>query len=250
MPTFPDRVLHHDAAINATDLARRAFEARPTRPEAPADLARAARAAGMNESAATLCLDALEDALRKGRPEIFNTDQGAQFTSGGIYRQTGSRRGADQHGRPRALVGQRLCRAAVAQLEIRGGPFESLCQCSRGAQWHRPTIPLLQREPTAPGFDLQNSRRRCGRPRCALWICRCAWTTLAPRPQLHGSNNSITCCTSDEEEERTSPYQRTPVVLRLGSTAGCSRGEAHRLLSWAQTSLSRNPFEATGNLCL
>ena len=81
MPTFPDRVLHHDAAINATDLARRAFEARPTRPEAPADLARAARAAGMNESAATLCLDALEDALRKGRPEIFNADRGAQFTS-------------------------------------------------------------------------------------------------------------------------------------------------------------------------
>jgi putative transposase len=26
-------------------------------------------------------LAALEDALRKGRPEIFNTDQGAQFTS-------------------------------------------------------------------------------------------------------------------------------------------------------------------------
>ena len=103
--------------------------------------------------------------------------------------------------------------------------FESLSQCSRGAQWHQPMVPLLQREPTAPGFDLQNSRRRCGRPRCALWICRCAWTTLAPRPQLHGSNNSITCCTSDEEEERTSPYQRTPVVLRLGPTAGCSRGE-------------------------
>jgi putative transposase len=27
------------------------------------------------------CLDALDDALRKGRPEIFNTDQAAQFTS-------------------------------------------------------------------------------------------------------------------------------------------------------------------------
>lgn len=27
------------------------------------------------------CLEALEDALRHGRPEIFNTDQGAQFTS-------------------------------------------------------------------------------------------------------------------------------------------------------------------------
>ena len=29
----------------------------------------------------SFCLDALEDALRKGKPEIFNTDQGAQFTS-------------------------------------------------------------------------------------------------------------------------------------------------------------------------
>jgi putative transposase len=29
----------------------------------------------------SFCLDALEDALTKGRPEIFNTYQGAQFTS-------------------------------------------------------------------------------------------------------------------------------------------------------------------------
>jgi putative transposase len=29
----------------------------------------------------SFCLDALEDALRKGRPEMSNTDQGAQFTS-------------------------------------------------------------------------------------------------------------------------------------------------------------------------
>jgi putative transposase len=34
-----------------------------------------------NTMDASLCLDALEDALRKGRPEIFNTDQVAQFTS-------------------------------------------------------------------------------------------------------------------------------------------------------------------------
>ncbi len=27
------------------------------------------------------CIDALEEALRKGRPDIFNTDQGSQFTS-------------------------------------------------------------------------------------------------------------------------------------------------------------------------
>jgi len=30
---------------------------------------------------ADFCVDALEEALRKGRPDIFNTDQGAQFTS-------------------------------------------------------------------------------------------------------------------------------------------------------------------------
>jgi len=30
---------------------------------------------------ATFCLEALEQALRQGQPEIFNTDQGAQFTS-------------------------------------------------------------------------------------------------------------------------------------------------------------------------
>ena len=30
---------------------------------------------------ADFCVDALDEALRKGQPEIFNTDQGAQFTS-------------------------------------------------------------------------------------------------------------------------------------------------------------------------
>jgi len=29
----------------------------------------------------SFCVEALEEALRKGRPDIFNTDQGAQFTS-------------------------------------------------------------------------------------------------------------------------------------------------------------------------
>ena len=29
---------------------------------------------------AGFCVEALEEALRKGKPDIFNTDQGAQFT--------------------------------------------------------------------------------------------------------------------------------------------------------------------------
>ena len=34
-----------------------------------------------NTMDADFCVDALQEALRKGRPDIFNTDQGAQFTS-------------------------------------------------------------------------------------------------------------------------------------------------------------------------
>src|SRR5690606_18542195 len=34
-----------------------------------------------NSLGTSFCLDALEDAFTWGQPEIFNTDQGAQFTS-------------------------------------------------------------------------------------------------------------------------------------------------------------------------
>jgi hypothetical protein len=78
----------------------------------------------------SFCLDALEDALRKGRPEIFNTDQGAQFTSVAFTAKLGTAGVQIQRGWPRALVGQRLRRAAMAQFEIRGGPPEGVCQCS------------------------------------------------------------------------------------------------------------------------
>ena len=57
--------------------------------------------AGVINMEVAFCLDALEEALaRHGRPEIFNTDQGSQFTSAaftGLLRQ----RDRDQHGRPR-----------------------------------------------------------------------------------------------------------------------------------------------------
>ena len=33
---------------------------------------------------ADLCVEALEDALSKGKPEVFNTDQGSQFTGEGF----------------------------------------------------------------------------------------------------------------------------------------------------------------------
>ena len=63
----------------------------------------------------SFCLAALEEALaRFGRPEIFNTDQGSQFTSRRLHRRARRSRRRDLHGRPRPLDGQRLHRTAVA----------------------------------------------------------------------------------------------------------------------------------------
>ena len=50
----------------------------------------------------SFCLDAVEGALRKGRPKIFNTDQGAQFTSAAFadkLEATGVRISMDGRGR-------------------------------------------------------------------------------------------------------------------------------------------------------
>ncbi len=58
------------------------------------------------------CLDALHDALQQGRPEIFNTDQGVQFTAlefTGTLEAAGVRviglRYAHTYGRPRPSPG-------------------------------------------------------------------------------------------------------------------------------------------------
>jgi len=50
---------------------------------------------------ADFCVEALEEALKKGQPEIFNTDQGAQFTSEaftGLLKQHGIRISMDGKG--------------------------------------------------------------------------------------------------------------------------------------------------------
>ena len=55
------------------------------------------------------CVEALEEALaRYGAPEIFNTDQGAQFTSEAFTDVPQGARGGDQHGRQRAVDRQCL----------------------------------------------------------------------------------------------------------------------------------------------
>jgi putative transposase len=143
-------------------------------------------------------LDALEDTLCKGRPEIFNADQGAQFTAAAFT----DKLDADGVRISRALVGQRLPRAAVEQLEVRRGPSESLCHWSRGAQRHRPMVPLLQREPAALlGYKTP----------AAAWAAEVSPVDLPLRlddagaspttPQGQHQQNVETWYTSDEEDE-------------------------------------------------
>ena len=64
------------------------------------------------------CLEALDEALSMGRPEIFNTDQGSQFTAG-LHQPLGGGRDRGEPGRSGACVGQRVRGATVEEREIR-----------------------------------------------------------------------------------------------------------------------------------
>ena len=116
---------------------------------------------------AEFCVEALEEALAKhGKPEIFNTDQGSQFTSDdftGVLLDANDRH---QHGRQGLLARQRLRRAAVAQRQIRGGLSQGLRQrvprrARRSAGYlafyneRRPHSSLDGRTPDEAYFDRQ-----------------------------------------------------------------------------------------------
>ena len=101
---------------------------------------------------ADFCVEALEEALAKhGKPKIFNTDQGSQFTSVGFTRvllKQGVSISMDGKGSWRDdLFVERL----VAQRQIRGGLSESLRQRERGARPPRTLPGLLQS--AAPAFE-------------------------------------------------------------------------------------------------
>jgi transposase InsO family protein len=96
---------------------------------------------------ASFCIEALEEALeRYDAPQIFNTDQGSQFTCEGFTSVLRARR-CHQHGRPRSLARQRLHRATLAIREARGGLPESLREPRRGAPRARRLLRLLQPSP-------------------------------------------------------------------------------------------------------
>ena len=80
---------------------------------------------------AGFCTEALTEALVRGKPEVFNTDQGSQFSSREftqVLQDRGVKIRVDGKGR---YARQHLRGAAVAYGEVRRGLSESLCQCRR-----------------------------------------------------------------------------------------------------------------------
>ena len=83
------------------------------------------------------CLEALEAALTTTRPEIFNTDQGPQFTSP-TFTEVLKTAGVQ------ISMGQRVRGTPVAHGEVRGGVLEGLRIGPGGCAGAGAVLPLLQ----------------------------------------------------------------------------------------------------------
>ena len=90
------------------------------------------------------CVEALEAALRMGTPDIFNTDQGAQFTSAAFTDRVPGGGCPVLDGRPRTMPGQRLHRAAVAVAEVRGCVSSRAVRRVRGRAGDRDVDDVLE----------------------------------------------------------------------------------------------------------
>ena len=97
------------------------------------------------------CVEALQEALtRFGSPEIFNTDQGSQFTAEAFTDVLKAQCYQHQHGWQGPLDRQRVRRAAVEKRQVRG----HIPECLRDAQASQPgaeqVFRFLQYAPTSP----------------------------------------------------------------------------------------------------
>ena len=92
------------------------------------------------------CIEALEEALQRfGAPEIFNTDQGSQFTSE-AFTDVLKSHGIDISIWKEPVGGQCVRRASMAQCEIRRCVFACLRNANRAAYGTGPILHLLQHQ--------------------------------------------------------------------------------------------------------
>ena len=107
----------------------------------------------------SFCVAALEEALGKGRPEIFNTDQGSQFTSEAFTQTLQEQRvQVSMDGKGRYLDNifvERLWRS-IKYEEVY---LESLPDRRRGPNWDQYLPGVLQPAEASPGFGLPDPSR-------------------------------------------------------------------------------------------
>ncbi len=104
---------------------------------------------------ADFCVEALEEALaRHGNPEVFNTDQGSQFTSTDFTKVL----------KDAEICDQCLRRAALADGQIRGSLSACLRRCHASQSFDRPVSELQQRQEAAFVAWRANSRSGIHQP--------------------------------------------------------------------------------------
>jgi len=92
----------------------------------------------------SFCLAALDAAFGFGEPQIFNSDQGSQFTSAEFRAPLLQRRNRDQHGWSRPCARQCVYRALVALAQVRTCISGRLLQRRATAAGAGRLFPLLQ----------------------------------------------------------------------------------------------------------
>ena len=112
-----------------------------------------------NTLEAGFCAEALTEALGRGRPEVFNTDQGSQCHQRGVHPDPSGPCGQDQHGREGMVQRQHLRGEAVAQVK-----YEEVYLKAYASEARRELGAYLrfyndQRPHQAPGYQT--------RPRCS-----------------------------------------------------------------------------------
>ena len=112
-----------------------------------------------NTLEAGFCAGALAEALARGRPEVFNTGQGSQFSSREVHPGPSGPSREEQHGQEGPVPRQHLRGAAVADGEVRGSLPQSLRQRRRGPTGTGSLLPVLQQPETPSGSGLPDPCR-------------------------------------------------------------------------------------------
>ena len=138
-----------------------------------------------NTLEAEFCVEALQEALGQGRPQVFNTGQGSLFTRGEFILTPQEHRvkiSMDGKGR---YQGNIFVERLVADGEVRGGLPESLRQRRRGPTGTGSLLPVLQQPETPSGCGLPDPCR--GVPR----IRQCPGGGIEDRGRSTGTGVSI-----------------------------------------------------------